>query len=124
MHPDRSIRCSLHQKTKRRVLAASLALLTILAGCKSKSANPLTGDWPSTTPSSAYGAAGCPSHYRFTETAQTLTMGGREITLPVTYKVQPNLVTVVMQVRSNSFKFLTDDTVAWTQGGPCTYKRD
>jgi hypothetical protein len=51
-------------------------------------------------------------------------MGGREITLPVTYKVQPNLVTVVMQVRSNSFKFLTDDTVAWTQGGPCTYKRD
>jgi hypothetical protein len=101
-----------------------LALLAMLAGCKSKPANPLIGDWTSTTPASADGAAGCPSHYRFTETTQILTTGGREITIPVSYKVQPNLVTVVMQMRSNSFKFLSDDTVAWTEGVPCTYKRD
>ncbi|MGA1982481.1 MAG: hypothetical protein ABSG84_08405 [Acidobacteriaceae bacterium] len=99
----------------------------MFAGCKSQpenSTNPLIGDWTSTTPASAYGAAGCPSHYHFTETAQTLTTGGSEVTIPVAYKVQPKLVTVEMQMRSNSFKFLTDDTVAWTEGGPCTYKRD
>ncbi len=125
MQPDRSIRRSLREKkTRRRVLATSLALLVVLAGCKSKSAtNPLIGDWTSTTPSSAFGAAGCPTHYRFTETAQTLTTGGRDITIAVTYKVKPHLVTVVMSARSNDFKFLSDDTVAWTSG-PCTYKRD
>jgi hypothetical protein len=127
MHRDQSIHNSPHKIIRRCTLPLSLALLTVLAGCKSKpaqSANPLIGDWTSTTPANADGAAGCPTHYHFTDTAQTLTTGGRDISIAVTYKVQPNLVTVVMQLRSNSFKFLTDDSVAWTSGGPCTYKRD
>ena len=110
-------------KMKRRLLPLSLALLAILAGCKSKPVNPLIGEWTSTTRASADGAAGCPTHYEFTDTTQTLTVAGHNVSLPVSYKVQPNLVTVVMQMRTNSFKVLTPDTVAWTSG-PCTYKRD
>jgi hypothetical protein len=126
MHLDRYIRNSHRTKMKRLLLPLSLTLLIVSAGCKSKpvtSANPLFGDWTSTTPSSAYGAAGCPTHYHFTETEQTLTTGGQDITIPVTYKVQPNLVTVVMKLGTNSFMFPTPDTAAWATGG-CTYKRD
>jgi hypothetical protein len=128
MHTERTTLTPIQMKTNRRLLPLSLALLA-LAACKGKPAtipnpaNPLLGDWTSTTPTSADGASGCPGHYRFADTTQTLALAGRDITIPVTYKVQPNLVTVVMQRRSNDFKFLTPDTVAWTTG-PCTYKRD
>jgi len=127
MHTKRTTLSSIQMKTNR-LLPLSLALLTVLAACKGKPtlpnpANPLIGNWTSTTPTSADGAAGCPGHYQFTDTAQTLSMAGREITFPVTYKVQPNLVTVVMPMRTNQFKLLTPNTVAWASG-PCTYKRD
>jgi hypothetical protein len=128
VHSQPNILNPILMKTNRRLLPLSLVLLAVLAGCNGKPenpnpVNPLLGDWTSTTPFSANGAAGCPTHYRFTETAQILTMAGRDISIPVTYNLRPNQVTVVMQVRSIDFKFLTPDTVAWT-AGPCTYKRD
>ena len=129
MRADGPLRSCRWMNMKRRLLPLSLMLLALPAACMSKTTspnagNPLIGDWTSTTPPSAYGAAGCPTHYHFSATTQTLTMAGRDIPIAVTYTVQPRLVTVVMQLRSNSFKFLTPDSVAWTAGGPCTYKRD
>jgi hypothetical protein len=108
---------------KRLALPLSLVLLTALAGCHRQPANPLLGSWTSTTPADAYGAAGCPTHYKFTADTQTLIMGGQTISMQVAYEVKPKLVVVVMPRRSNGFKFLTPDSVAWTIGS-CTYNRD
>jgi hypothetical protein len=85
--------------------------------------NPLLGSWTSTTPAGAYGADGCPTHYKFSDETQTLTMGGQTVRMHVSYDVKPELVVVNMKLRSNGFKFLTPDSVAWTIGS-CTYKRD
>jgi len=113
----------LGENLKRPAPPLSLVLLAALAGCHSQPSNPLLGNWTSTTPAGAYGQAGCPTHYQFTEDAQTLTMGGQTITMQVSYEVNPKLVVVVMPRRSNGFKFLAPDSVAWTIGS-CTYKRD
>lgn len=106
---------------RRLSLTLSLPLLVALAGFTSE--NPLIGNWTSTTPADAYGAAGCPTRYTFAKDTQTLTMGGRNITMQVTYTVKPNLVVVNMPRASNGFKFITPNSVAWTIGY-CTYKRD
>jgi hypothetical protein len=109
---------------KRLAVPLSLVLLAAFAGCRRHPMNPLLGSWTSTTPSDAYGADGCPTHYRFTDETQTLTMpGGQTVAMQVRYDVKPDLVVVKMKLRSNSFKFLTPDSVAWTTGS-CTYKRD
>jgi hypothetical protein len=108
---------------KRSALPLSLVLLAALAGCHRHPMNPLLGSWTSTTPAGAYGATGCPTHYKFTDETQTLTMDGQTIRMQVRYDVEPKLVVVIMPRRSNSFKFLTPDSVAWTTGS-CSYKRD
>jgi len=106
-------------KCTYKVLAAGL--LALICGCKRS--NPLLGNWTSSTPADAIGAAGCPSHYTFTSDMQTDITAGHESTIQVSYSVQPNLVFVSMQLGSNGYRFVTPDSIAWTSG-PCTYKRD
>ena len=109
---------------KRLALPLSLVLLAALAGCHRHPMNPLLGNWTSITPPDAYGADGCPTHYKFTDETQTLTLSsGQIVAMQVRYDVKPDLVVVNMKLRSNGFKFLTPDTVAWTIGS-CSYKRD
>ena len=107
---------------KRSLIAFAIALIAIIAGCTGSNSNPLLGTWVSTTPPTAYGAGGCPTHYVFTSDTQTLTTGGHDVTDKVSYTVEPNLVFVNMQMGSNGFKFTSPNTAEWSTGS-CTYRR-
>ena len=109
----------------RLVLPLSLALLTVLAGCKSEPANPLLGGWTSTVDSNATGAAGCSTHLTFTKETRVNTWRGQSSTSLVTYNVQPGEVFVIINGGPVGMKILTPDTVLIDSGYlDCTYKRD